>query len=213
MFLVNCSVLCRTRNKLIYPWKILTVENAGSTVSQFYEEVVLNDMQNVELGNLELSNAFIGKSKESMDAVALTVPIGMAIQSFGAFLRYNVNEAPVVLPKPRNALEVLMSSQKQLDHTLPQRKSSKNKKDDLYNDLLTLLEEKELYFLSADGKLAGQNLLKILTDLLWLIDGHHKSLKDQSCPIPVVFSSFTGYNVPERSKHRKGLLGIFQRSH
>ena len=79
MLLVNCSVLCRTSNKLIYPWKILTVENSGSTVSQFYEHVVLNDLQNVEPGSLELSAAFIGRSKESVDAVALSVPISMAI--------------------------------------------------------------------------------------------------------------------------------------
>ena len=81
MFLVNCSVLCRTSNKLIYPWKILTVENSGSTVSQ-----------NVEPGSLELSAALIGRSKKSMDAVALSLPMSMAIQSFGAFLWYNVNE-------------------------------------------------------------------------------------------------------------------------
>ena len=118
MFLVNCSVLCQTSNKLIYPWKIVTVENSGSTVSQFYEHVVLNDLQNVEPGSLELSAAFIGRSKESMDAVALSVPMSMAIQSFGAFLRDNVNEIPIALPQPRNALEGLMSSQKQLAHSL-----------------------------------------------------------------------------------------------
>ncbi len=37
--------------------KILTEENSGSTVSQFYEDVVLNDK---EPGSLELSAAFIG---------------------------------------------------------------------------------------------------------------------------------------------------------
>ena len=200
-------MLCRSSNRLIYPWKILTVENSGSTVSQFYEDVVLNDLQNVEPGSLELSAAFLGKSKVSMDAIALSVPIGMAIQSFGAFLWYNVNEIPVALPQPRNAFEVLMSSQRQLARTLPQRKHPRNKKDELYNDLLTLLEEKGLYFLSSDGESAGHNLVRVLTDLLWLIDGHHGTLKDQSCPVPLVFSSFTGYNAPERSKHRKRTIG------
>ena len=101
------------------------------------------------------------------------------------------------------AFEVLMSSQRQLAHTLPQRKHPRNKKDELYNDLLTLLEKKGLYFLSSDGESAGHNLVRVLTDLLWLIDGHHGTLKDWSCPVPLVFSSFTGYNAPERSKLRK----------
>ena len=59
--------------------------------------------------------------------------------------------------QPHNAFEVLMSSQRQLARTLPQRKHPRNKKDELYNDLLTLLEEKALYFLSSDGESAGHN--------------------------------------------------------
>ena len=137
---MNCSVHCRSSNRLIYQWKILTVENSGCTMSQFYEDVVLNDLQNVEPGSLELSAAFFGKSK-------------LTIQSFGAFLRYNVNEIPVALPQPRNAFELLMSSQRQLARTLPQRKHPRNKKDELYHDLLTLLEEK--------GCLLMENLLGI----------------------------------------------------
>ena len=45
--------------------------------------------------------------------------------------------------------------------------------------------------------------MKVLTDLLWHIDGHHVTFSDQSCAIPLVFANFSGYNVPERSKHRK----------
>ncbi len=45
--------------------------------------------------------------------------------------------------------------------------------------------------------------MKSLTDTLGYIDGHHESLKKQSCPIPEPFTRFTGYNTPELSKHRK----------
>ena len=79
---------CQSSNRLIYPWKILYVENSGSTVSQFYEDVVLNDLQNVEPGSLEFSAAFGGEVQGVNGChIALSVPIGMAIQSFGAFLR------------------------------------------------------------------------------------------------------------------------------
>ena len=60
-----------------------------------------------------------------------------------------------------------MSSQKHLAHTLPQCKHPRNKKDKLYNDLLTSLEEKGLYFLSSDGESTGHSLVKVLTELLW----------------------------------------------
>ena len=82
-------MLCRSSNRLIYPWKILNVENSGSTVSQFYEDVVLNDLQNVEPGSLELSAAFWGEVQGVNGCHCSPVPIGVAIQSFGDFLRYN----------------------------------------------------------------------------------------------------------------------------
>ena len=45
--------------------------------------------------------------------------------------------------------------------------------------------------------------MKVLTDLLWILDGHHDTLKALSCPLPPIFCDFTGYNVPQCSKHLK----------
>ena len=73
----------------------------------------------------------------------------------------------------------------------------------LFNAVIDLLEEQKLSYSSAKAESSGQNLVKMLTDCLWYIDGHHDSLKKQSCPVPPIFGPFTGYNVPERSKHRK----------
>lgn len=44
-------------------------------------------------------------------------------------------------------------------------------------------------------------------DVLWYIDGHHGAFENRSFPIPEVFKAFDGYNVPERSKHRKRKTG------
>lgn len=38
---------------------------------------------------------------------------------------------------------------------------------------------------------------------LWYLDGHYDKLKKQSCPVPELCLTFTGYNTPEISKHRK----------
>ena len=70
------------------------------------------------------------------------------------------------------------------------------------NDLIEYLDQSKLYFTSEADTL-GANLVQALCDLLWYIDGHHDTLKQQQCPIPKVFSTFIGYNIPETSKHRK----------
>ena len=42
-----------------------------------------------------------------------------------------------------------------------------------------------------------------MTNLLGYIDGDHDVMKKQLLAILNVFQDFTGYNVPEQSKHRK----------
>ena len=50
---------------------------------------------------------------------------------------------------------------------------------------------------------SGKNFTKVIVDCLWYIDGHHDTLRKQSCPIPQLFQRFIGYNTPEVAKHRK----------
>ena len=49
----------------------------------------------------------------------------------------------------------------------------------------------------------GKGFVKSLSDCLWILDGHHATLRKQSCPIPEVFNQFSGFNMPELPKHRK----------
>ena len=42
-----------------------------------------------------------------------------------------------------------------------------------------------------------------MVNTLWEIDGQHEVFKGRNFPIPACFGSFTGYNQPELSKHRK----------
>ena len=68
MALVNCSVLCRTTNNLLYPWKILTVL-PGITVGQFFKECIRPE---INKENLDLDGAFLDRSKDSLDRVELS---------------------------------------------------------------------------------------------------------------------------------------------
>ena len=132
MALVNCSVLCRTDNRLIFPWKILFIGVMGCTVQQFFEESVLIDLKSNEMGvelpkQLELSGAFLGKSKDSLDAVELSVPLDMAVQSFGCFLRYHVNSFRGASSDAVDAFKLMMFSQRQQIHKLPRKKRTSSK--------------------------------------------------------------------------------------
>ena len=49
----------------------------------------------------------------------------------------------------------------------------------------------------------GNKFMNTLTETLWNLDGHAETLKSWGCGIPGMFEGFTGYNVPDKSKHRK----------
>ena len=51
--------------------------------------------------------------------------------------------------------------------------------------------------------MAGKKLVTTLVNCLWYIDGRTHVLTKQGCKLPDFVLSFTGYNKPEISKHRK----------
>ena len=54
----------------------------------------------------------------------------------------------------------------------------------------------------------GSSFVMALTDCLWYIDGGHTAvMESRSCKVPLEFAQFTGYNIPEKSKHRKREAG------
>ena len=104
----------------------------------------------------------------------------------------------------RNAFESMMMSQRALSFQsqLPARiDAPRNKKDEMFNELVSLFEEQNLKW--NGGSSHGKNFVFGLRDTLWYIDGHHSTLEERTCPIPKPLSKFVGYNIPERSKHRK----------
>ena len=74
-----------------------------------------------------------------------------------------------------NAFEVLMASQKTVDKaTLPLKIQERNKKEKLFNDLVSVFECKGWEW-STGGRSHGQKFLTELQQCLWYIDGHHKT--------------------------------------
>ena len=104
-----------------------------------------------------------------------------------------------------NAFEVLMSASAR--PSLPQRISLvKNKKQQLHNDLIDYFEKKNMTWSAHQVAAEGEKFVSCLVDLLWYIDGHHEVFKNRFNTIPPSISQFSGYNIPEASKHRKRSL-------
>ena len=90
---------------------------------------------------------------------------------------------------------------------LPQPiENPKTMKQRLHNDILSLLSEKGLKWRGDEVFNVGLAFLRAIVDSLWIIDGHHDVFASRSIEIPLVFHPFSGYNRPERSKHRKRTL-------
>ena len=61
---------------------------SGVTTRQFFDDMIVCRLGDVS--NLELEFAMLGKSKESLDRIELSLSLEPAIQLFGPFLRYQM---------------------------------------------------------------------------------------------------------------------------
>ena len=115
---------------------------------------------------VKLEVAFLGKSKESLDRIDLTLMLDSAIQHFGPFLRYHTYSTEQVLPPVHDAFAVLMASQRQLSMPgLPPCVIVRSKKDKLYNDFIGLLKE-DVSFPATEVNSSGRNFTKMAVDCL-----------------------------------------------
>ena len=135
-----------------------------------------------------------------------------AIEFAGKFIRYCVKARDAYLAASSkvtrgssDAFSVLMSSKREFQFV--QRVCSpRNKKEELANAVSSWLESNGVAFQPTDVETKGKCLLNTLADALWMIDGHLETFASRSHAIPPEFARFSGYNVPEASKHKRKTL-------
>ena len=171
-------------------------------MQQFYEEKIVNELRSAE--EVKLEAAFLGKSKESLDRIDLSLMLDSAIQLFGSFLHYHTRSTEQVLPPARDTFAVLMASQRQLLMPgLPPCVIACSKKDKLYNDFIGLLKEENASFSASEVNSSGR-LHKNSSRLLVGRRRAHDTLQKQSCTLSQLFQCFVAiYITPELLKHRK----------
>ena len=71
--LVMVSVFCRSRHSLVMLWKILQIAEPGRTVEQFFHDVAWAKIQSTSSPTIELISVYLGRSKEGLDEVELSI--------------------------------------------------------------------------------------------------------------------------------------------
>ena len=114
-----------------------------------------------------------------------------------------MNAADVLMESSRrHAQEARRSSAPQLPQVIsPESKKNYNKKDELFNAIVEVLKEREIFFPNASvANNEGKTVIGVLTDVLWHIDEHHEKIHQQSTQskdvpsVPPLFSTFRGFN-------------------
>ena len=80
-------------------WKIIHIGEPGRTVEQFFHDVAVSHIESSSsISNIKLDCAYLGRSKESLDQIELSIQLDLAVAVFGGFLRYVVSQEQ---PAPR----------------------------------------------------------------------------------------------------------------
>lgn len=157
----------------------------------------------------------VGSTKEALDTVGdHGLVVNDVTVSFGRFLKFYVlSTVPEDLPPARDAFQVMFAAQRQLNSVkFPPVINVRNKRDELYNDLLLLLKSKDLHWESEEVQSGtATRTIQALRDALWYVDGSHSTLSERGCTIPALFQQFNGYNKPEQHKHRKRIPSSLSR--
>ena len=170
-------------------------------------QIVLPRLNDSKTEHTTTEEVWVGSTKETLDMVGdHGLSINDVTQSFGQFLKYYVSSIVCEdLPPARNAFQVMFAAQQRLNSVkFPPIISVWNKRDELYNDLLSLLKSKDLHWESEEVQSeTATRAIQTLRDALWYVDGSHLTHNERGCTIPALFGQFNGYNKLEKHKHRK----------
>ena len=168
MALGNCRVHYCTSHKMVLSWLIMTVED-GVMVQQFYVEKVACKLPKQE--KVRLHYAGLGKSKDSLDTIEMSLSLEFVVQLFRSFLRYYIHSEQRQAVPMCDDFALLIAGQKRLSPAgLPAIYMYLfTRKDKLHNDRLC-------------GFSARKSFVKTIVGCICYMDGHHEKLMKELAP-------------------------------
>ena len=84
----------------------------------------------------------------------------------------------------------------------------KNNRQKLHNDVIELLQEKNMGWTRQNVLSEGRPFVLQLTDILWQLHGHHEKFTAQTCPIPEFFSKFQTIICQRATNEKDQILNV-----
>uniref|UniRef100_A0A1X7TME8 Uncharacterized protein n=1 Tax=Amphimedon queenslandica TaxID=400682 RepID=A0A1X7TME8_AMPQE len=192
MNLVTTSVM--NGLKFLMPWTI-TQFDESFTVLEFFNETV---KPRLDIECLLLS-ALVGQERHTLVLVDINLPLSALVPEYGRYLQYKVQSTD-------DGVVTATDTDESFSLSVPEPVRERNRKDVLYNRIISFFNSSSVGWLQDEITLANK-LLVTLRDIFWHIDGHFHVFDRVKKPIPSIFNIFTGFNIPEQSKHRKRRTG------
>ena len=99
MALINYSVYSQHRRRTLLTWKIAAVNPPSATFRSFYNGHVRDMVSESSSDGIfitDISDVFVGQSKENLDSVDSDLVIADVAPVFGRFVKYAVGQAEAV---------------------------------------------------------------------------------------------------------------------
>ena len=142
----------------------------------------------------------MGQSQDVLNIVEMGQSVIGVCSIFGCFIKFEVDRELWMSGEPLEANK---------ERQLPLVVTEKTRKDKMFNVIVEFCQSNGLFWDEPDRY--GKPFLTDFCNTLWYIDGHHEVLASRSCSIPILFSSLSGFNKPELSKHRKRSISNMNR--
>ena len=138
----------------------------------------------------------------------MSVKIQNAVE-FGKYFKFVLQMEQVTPQTPtKNAYVVLMFEAGRLIWPEKYKIARKINRQKLHNNLIKLLQEKNVGWTKQNFLSKGRPFVLQLTDILWRLDGHHGKLSTQACPIPEFFRSFKNIMCQRATSEKDQILNV-----
>lgn len=149
-------------------------------------------------------DCFVGSTSSGpFQTTFLSAKVGDML-SFGKHLKFVIRpkeEAVMATGTARDAFQVMRNVQ--LAKHVPKKMTERTNRDKLKNKFIDFLNEEGVGWSADCVETTGKKFVGVMTDILWYLDGHEKTLMDRGITVPSLFAGFSGFNKPESHGHKR----------
>ena len=128
-----------------------------------------------------------------------------AVKTRGPYIEFVVDKIESLDSSGINALScafaIMMAVEKDRSK-LPEMLKATDKKKEVKNKIHNLLSSNHVGWSRDMVGTLGPQFINNLGECMWYIDGHHHTLNDRACGVPVKLSHLAGYHHPESHGHK-----------